>query len=205
LRCLLITDDSKDVKDATSDTATKMDDKKPETYTMPDSATMMKNWQEYAAVGDMHKMLAKANGTWDGDITMWMPGAPEQKSKGVAVNKMIMGGRYQVSTNTGNMMGAPFEGISTVGYDNGKKMFVSSWIDNMGTGMMNLQGTWDDATKTITFKGKMVDGSLGGGREVDIRETFQLVDDTHQVMEMFVTGGDGKEFKSMHIDYTKRK
>lgn len=26
----------------------------------------------------------------------------------------------------------PFEGISTLGYDNAKKTFFSTWIDNMG-------------------------------------------------------------------------
>jgi hypothetical protein len=34
----------------------------------------------------------------------------------------------------------PFEGISTLGYDNAKKTFFSTWIDNMGTGMMVMEG-----------------------------------------------------------------
>ena len=150
--------------------------------------------------GDVHKMMASWNGTWEGDVSMWMtPGAPEQKSKSTAVNKMVMGGRYQVANHSGNMMGMPFEGMSTVAYDNAKKVFISTWIDNMGTGLMTLQGPWDDATKTVTLKGKVVEPGSGDGREVDVREIFKIVDNDHQVMEMFGTGPDGKEFKWMEI------
>ena len=71
------------------------------------------------------------------------------------------GGRYQQSTYTGNLGGMPFEGIGTLAYDNSRKVYVSSWIDNMGTGMMYLEGTYDEATKTLTMKGKAVDVTTG--------------------------------------------
>lgn len=99
----------------------------------------MKAWQDYMTPGDVHKMMAKYNGEWNEEVTMWMaPGAPPTVSKATAKNEMIMGGRYQLSKSTGNMMGMPFEGMSTVGYDNAKKQFTSTWIDNFGTGTMAL-------------------------------------------------------------------
>lgn len=52
------------------------------------------------------------------------------------------------------MMGMPFEGHGTLAYDNHRKMFVSTWIDNMGSGIMVLEGTYDDASKTLTLMGK---------------------------------------------------
>ena len=157
----------------------------------PDSATMAKNWQNYMAVTDVQKMMASWNGTWTGDISMWeKPGAAPQKTKAVTVNKMILGGRYQVSTSTATMMGMPFEGQNTLAYDNAKKIFISSWIDNMGTGMLTMKGTWDTATKTINFSGSMVDPSTGN--EINERQTFTVIDDKTQLMQMFVTGADGK-------------
>jgi hypothetical protein len=195
-------DDGK--KDNPSDTASKMDEKKPETMAMPDSATMMKNWQDYMTPGDVHKMMAKWDGTWNGEVTMWMyPGAPEQKSKSTAVNKMIMNGLYQEGNHSGDMMGMPFNGKSTVAYDNHRKEFVSTWIDNMGSGIMVLKGPWDEATKTISLKGTMVDP--GTKQDTDVRETFKVVDDNTQEMEMFVMMPDGKEFKTMNIKYTRKK
>ncbi|MDB5246227.1 MAG: hypothetical protein JWQ40_621 [Segetibacter sp.] len=44
---------------------------------------------------------------------------------------MIIGGRYQESLHPGTFSVMPLEGKSIVGYDNAKKVFVSSWIENM--------------------------------------------------------------------------
>ena len=97
----------------------------------------------------------------------------------------------------------PFEGTSTTGYDNAKKVFFTTWMDNMSTGVMNMEGTWDEATKTINFKGKML--CPANGVETEMREVFKIVDDNTQVMEMY--GPDmktGKEFKSMEIKFTRK-
>lgn len=154
--------------------------------------------------GPMHKMMASWNGTWDGDISMWMkPGDAPMKNKGTAVNKMVLNGLYQQATHTGNMMGMPFNGMSTLAYDNAKKIFLSTWIDNMGTGIMELKGPWDEATKTITLTGKMVDP--GSYAEVDVKETLQIIDNNTQLMQMFAPGPDGKEFKTMEIRMTRKK
>lgn len=188
-------------KENPADTAA---NKSSDNAAMPDSATMMKNWQEYMTPGDMHKMMAKWDGEWTGEVTMWMyPGAPEQKSTSTAMNKMILDGRYQQSTHSGTMMDMPFNGVSTVGYDNHRKEFVSTWIDNMGSGMMVMKGPWDEATKTINLKGKVVDA--GTKQDTDVRETFKIIDDNTQEMEMFMMMPDGKEFKTMNIKYTRKK
>jgi Protein of unknown function (DUF1579) len=194
-----------DKKENSSDTASKKEDpKKDEPMAMPDSATMMKNWQDYMTPGDVHKMMAKWDGTWSGEVSMWMfPGDPEQKSTSTAVNKMVLNGLYQQSTHTGNMMGMPFNGMSTVAYDIHKKEFMSTWIDNMGSGIMLLKGPWDEATKTITLKGTMTDP--GTKADADIRETFQIIDDNTQEMKMYVMMPDGKEFNTMVIKYTRKK
>jgi hypothetical protein len=199
-------DEGTDKKSDTSGkmaTMDKMDEKKPETMAKPDSATMMKNWEMCMTPGKEHAMLAKSNGTWTAEITSWEPGKPPVVTKGTAVNKMILGGRYQESTNTSIMMGMPFEGKGTTGYDNAKKVFVSTWVDNMGTGIMSMEGPWDEATKSITLKGKGMDPMTMTER--DYKEIFQMVDDNTQQMEMYGPGPDGKEFKWMEIKYTRKK
>lgn len=166
------------------------------------TAEEMKAWMDFATPGPVHEMIAKSNGDWIGDITMWMaPGAPPQTMTGEMNNKMILGGRYQYSTYSGNMMGMPFEGIAILGYDNAKKKLVSSWIDNMGTGIMNMEGTWDDATKSANMTGTMLDPMTG--KECQVREVFKIIDDNNQVMEMY-DNKTGTETKTMEIKY-KRK
>jgi len=161
----------------------------------------MKAMMAYSTPGEIHQMMAKSAGTWKTDITMWMqPGAPPVTSTGETTNEMILGGRYLQSKNKGTFMGAPFEGIGMMGYDNAKKMFVNSWVDNMGTGMMYLTGTWDPTTKSINLTGSMVDPMAGG--DVKVREVYKMVDDNTQTMEMYSIA-NGKEFKNMEIKYTK--
>lgn len=161
-----------------------------------------KAWMEYMTPGSIHDMIARSDGTWSADITMWMdPAAPPTKSTGTVTNKMILGGRYQQSTHSATFMGMPFEGISILGYDNAKKMFVNSWVDNMGTGILITEGPWNEATKTVTLTGKQVDPMTG--RELDVREIFKIIDDNTQSFEMYMTK-DGKEMKTMEIMYTRK-
>jgi hypothetical protein len=168
-----------------------------------DSA-MMKLWMDYATPGEVHQMLAKDDGEWEGEITQWMdPAAPPTKSKGIATNKMILGGRYQQSEHKSCFGGQPFEGTSIVGYDNAKKVFVSSWVDNMGTGVMHMEGPWDAATKTIRLKGQCTNPM--SGKNMTIREEFTYIDDNTQKMTMYSPDMKGKEFKSMEILLKRKK
>lgn len=161
----------------------------------------MKAWQEYMTPGEVHKMLAKTEGTWTGEITMWMaPGQEPVKTKGTAKNEMILGGRYLQGVNKGDFMGMPMEGISITAYDNAKKKFYSTWIDNFGTGIMNMEGTWDAKKKAIHFQGTTVDPMTG--KDMKVRETYTFIDDNTHLMEMWMEQ-NGKEFKSMEIKYTR--
>lgn len=172
----------------------------------PDSATQMKNWEAYATPGEMHKLLASWDGSWTGESTMWMsPDAPPLKSTVMATYKTILGGRYSEGVHTGNMMGMAFEGRSMTAYDNARKVFLSTWIDNMGTGVMYMEGTWDEATKTLTSKGKMVMPEMGDGSECNVKEIIRMEDADHQVMEMYIVDESGKETKTMEIHSTRKK
>lgn len=193
-------------KDSSTNTVATGDTKKDEPWVAIPDSVMMQKMMEYGTPGEMQKMLAASNGTWTGDVKMWMhDGDSAQHSTTTAVNTMIMGGRYQMSKHSGNMMGMPFEGQSIVGYDNALKKFVSTWVDNMGTGIMMMEGNWDAATKSMTLTGSMPD-VCRPGKTCSLREVFTMVDDNTQHMEMY--GPDsktGKEFKTMEIVMTRKK
>jgi hypothetical protein len=161
-----------------------------------DSVAMQKAWEAYMTPGEPHKMMAAEEGKWNNEMTFWM-GPEEEKATSTTDIKMIMGGRYQVGTYTGNMMGADFEGRSTLAYDNATNEYISTWIDNMGTGLGVLRGTYDEGNKTIILKGNMVDPITG--KEKQVREVYTIVDDNTRRMEMYETGPDGKEVKTMEI------
>lgn len=162
-----------------------------------------KAWMAYMTPGDVHQMIAKSDGEWSADITMWMdPNQPPTNTQGTTTNKMILGGRYQESVHKAKMMGMDFEGHGVLAYDNKKKIFQSSWVDNMGTGIMNTEGAWDDASKSITFLGKTVDPITGN--DMGVKEIFRFVDDNHHTMEMYMVQ-NGKEMKTMEIKFTRKQ
>nr|WP_315247770.1 DUF1579 domain-containing protein [uncultured Flavobacterium sp.] len=167
-----------------------------------DSAAQMKAWMEYATPGSPHKMMADEAGTWNCDMTFWEEeGGKPEKASSTANIKMILGGRYQEANYQGTMMGQPFEGKSTLAYNNASKEYTTTFIDNMGTGMMVATGKYDDKTKSMELKGEMV--SPINEKKTPYREVYTIVDATTRKMEMYDTK-KGKEYKSMEIIMKKK-
>lgn len=168
---------------------------------------------ELAKPGENHKLLEGLAGSWTYSGKFWMnldPTAPPTECPGTTVRKAIMGGRYvqadhagkmQMPGPDGKMMETEFKGMEIAGYDNAKKKFVSSWVDNMGTGTMLSEGTYDPATKTLTFNAEC---EMMPGMKTKFRELLKLTDHDHHAMEFYEDRG-GKEVKVMEITYTRQK
>ncbi|MFD2600869.1 DUF1579 domain-containing protein [Flavobacterium suzhouense] len=186
----------------TTDTAKVVTEEAPEAEKPMDSVAEMEAWQKYMTPGEAHKFLAADNGSWTNEMTFWHDeNSKPEKATSTSETKMILGGRYQESNYKGNMMGMPFEGRSTVAYDNSTKEFISTWIDNMGTGMMVMKGEMSPDGKSLDFKGEMVDPTKE--KAVWCRELFTVVDANTRKMEMFCMK-NGKQHKNMEI-IMKRK
>jgi len=177
----------------------------------PNPQEMMKQMMELSKLNENHKLLADTNGNWNYTIKFWMnpdPNAPPQQSKGTATRKSIMGGRY-VTMDVSSKMQMPgadgkpkdfqFKGMGIEGYDNVKKKFFGSWIDNMGTGIALSEGTYDPATKTFTFTSEM---EPMPGMKTPVREVLKVTDKDHMMLEWYETHG-GQEKKTMEIAYTR--
>jgi hypothetical protein len=197
-------DDGKDGdKKETVSASGKEGDKEATSAAPADTAGATQRWMEFMTPGEMHKWLAKGAGTWEGEVHSYMPGAPVDTQKAREVVKMSMNGLYQESDFSSTMMGQPMMGHSTMGYNNMKKMFVSAWIDNMGSGIIMMEGTYDEASKTLNMKGKQSDP--GANKETDIRQEVKFADDDNYTMTMYGTGPDGKEMKMMDGTFKRKK
>jgi len=179
----------------------------------PNQAEMMQQMMELSKLNENHKLLAGLDGTWSYTVKMWMnpdPNAKPQESKGTAVRKSMMDGRFFVMDVTGKMdMPGPdgkkkemtFKGMGIEGYDNVKKKFVGTWVDNMGTGIMMSEGSYDPATTTFTYTGEY---EAIPGMKQKIREVMKIADKDHMSFEWYEDRG-GKEAKTMEINYTRKK
>ena len=180
------------------------------TAASPDPAEMMKQMMEMAKLNENHKLLADLVGSWSYTVKMMAPGEPSSTSTGSLTRKPVMNGRFFLGEYSGSMKmpGADgkmkdftFKGMSVEGYDNVKQKFVSSWVDNMGTGIMNSEGSYDPATKTFTYSGEM---EPVPGMKMPVREVIKITDKNHHIFEWYENRG-GQETKTMEIDYTRKK
>lgn len=176
-------------------------DKKPAPPSADEKA-MMDAWMKAMTPGDAHKKLEPFVGTWDVTVKSWMaPGAEPMVSSGTSTNSWILGGRYVEQRFDGTFMGQPYSGLGYVGYDNVAKHYVSTWMDNMSTSIMSVNGA--EKSGAFTFEG-MVDDPMTG-KPSPVKETVSMKDSDHQLFEMWGAGPDGKMFKMMELTYTRKK
>ena len=179
-------------------------DKPQEGNPMGMTQEQMEAMQKAMTPGEMHKLITKLAGDWTFTNTMWMaPGQPPVESTGTMHAETILGGRYVQSVWKGSMMGEAFEGRATEGYDNVSKQLVSTWVDNMGTGIMLSTGTCENGGKKCTTTGTFSDPMTGGPSTM--KSVVIWVDDNNFKNEMY--GKDpasGQEYKMMEI-VAKRK
>ncbi len=171
---------------------------------MPNRAAMDSMWTVFKTPGDMHKWMEKTNGTWEGEVSQWEnPAVPPVKSKATIVQSSTFGGRYVVGKYSGTAFGEPMQGLSTLGYDNAKKLFISTWIDNLGTGIVYMSGNYDEKTKTLNLSGYQTDPVTG--KDTNIRQEMTIIDDDSYTTNMFGTGAEGKENKFMEGTFKRKK
>ncbi|PZR73197.1 MAG: hypothetical protein DLM73_11285 [Chthoniobacterales bacterium] len=182
--------------------------------TQPSDAEMMKRMMQFAKPGENHRLLEGLEGSWTFAVKTWMnpadPSAAPVQTAGSAVRNEAMAGRFYVGQFAsvmklagpdGTMKDMDFRGMSVEGYDNVKKKFVTSWIDNMGSCILNSEGTYDAATKTFTYTGEY---EPMPGVKCNFRQLIKIVDNDHHVMDWYEDRGAG-EAKTMEISYTRRK
>jgi len=155
--------------------------------------------------GPEHATLAKMAGDWTITGKMWMDpsGAPVDMKPGTQHAEMILGGRYLTSAWNGEMMGMPFEGHGLLGYDNFKKQYQMTWVDNMGTTISTAAGTADAAGKVITLMGKMDDPSTGA-KDQDAKYVYTIKDDKTVTFEMYGPAPGKGLVKMMETTFTKK-
>src|SRR5438045_6382461 len=178
------------------------------TAASPNPAEMMKQMMEMAKLNENHKVLADLAGSWSYTVKMMAPGETPSTSTGSLTRKPAMNGRFFVGEYSGTMKmpGADgkmkdftFKGMSLEGYDNVKQKFVSSWVDNMGTGIMNSEGSYDRATKTFTYSGEV---EQVPGMTVAVREVIKVTDKNDHTIEWY-ENRCGQEEKTLEINYTR--
>jgi hypothetical protein len=155
--------------------------------------------------GKMQEVLVKGAGVWQGRTTMWMyPGAEPVKSECTSTVTAIMDGRYTRCEMAGDMPGmGPFSGFGINGYDNVARKFVSTWIDNQSTGIMNGTGELSADGRTLSWT--FTFNCPIAKRPAVMRQVETITGPNTRTLEMFGTEPkSGKDFKMLSIEFTKK-
>lgn len=176
-------------------------DKKP---TPEQMAAMMEKWKVASSPNENHKKLDALVGSWEVETRFWMngPDQPPSVSKGTAEYHWILGGRFLEETVKSEMMGMPFEGYGLNGYDNLRKKYTFSWVDNTSTGLFTGDGTADPTGKVITSFGKM-DDPMTGEMDKEVKYVLRIVSKDKLVFEMYDLQTSDK--MNGELVYTRKK
>ncbi len=159
---------------------------------------------ELMTPNEKHEVLEQFVGDWTYTGTFKMShDAPTQEMTGTMKNNMVYNGRFLKQVIEGPWMGSRFEGLGFTGYDNVRNEYVTTWLDNMATGIMASSGNYDPATKTLNLKGEH-SCAMSGEKNRYYRSEWTLLDESHSVYKSYTLGPDGKEFMSMEIRYTRK-
>jgi len=164
----------------------------------------MSDWEKYMTPNNVHKMLKGYDGEWSEEISMWMdPEEAPVKMKIGCTIEMVLDGRYQVSKHKGEMLDVEYEGFSYLGYNTLNETFSLSSFNNMGTGVLTLQGGWKVPSKTIELKGTTI--SPETKKNITVRQVITFVDADHFTIESFDSKNGKDEMKSFEYRFTRKK
>ncbi len=149
-----------------------------------------------------HEQLKDAVGKWKVACTYYMdPSQPPMENEATETVEMI-GDLWAVSRFETDMMGAPFTGSATIGYEPLKQRWVSTWIDSMQPFLFHMTGGFDDSGKILSMSG---DGPsmMEPGKMATYRTREEVVNRDERIFEMFVSTPDGNEHKMFRYVYTR--
>jgi hypothetical protein len=133
-----------------------------------------------------------------------VPGGDPVESQCTSTITSLMDGRYTKCEMAGEMPGlGSYNGIGIYGFDNVSQKFVSTWIDNHSTGIMNGVGELSSDGKTMTWS--FTHNCPITKKPAIIREVETITGPDTKTLDMFGTDPkSGKEFKMMRIEFTRK-
>ncbi|GLH70359.1 hypothetical protein GETHPA_18920 [Geothrix rubra] len=161
-------------------------------------------WLDSAAPTAAHARLKAYVGAWTTRQTDWLPtGEKWNEADGTATCRLVLGGRFLQEDYATTLDGHPFHGLGLTGFDRQRNAYVAEWLDDFGTGVISLEGTFDGTGHVLTLLGPSPAGSVGGHAASGWRVTDTWWDPDHHAVAWWGQGIDGRPVKVSEILYTR--
>jgi hypothetical protein len=164
---------------------------------------VMMQVQKYGTPGESHKRLEPFVGKWTFRMRYWMkPGDTPQELHGMSENAWVFGGRFLKRDFKSALDNQPVDAVGYTGYDNIRGEYQTVWLGTMGTGIMQVAGTYVAAANAITESGHF-SCPITGEKARWMRSEWKILDNDHHTFSSYAKGPDGKEYKSVEEVYTR--
>jgi hypothetical protein len=158
-------------------------------------------------LGKEHQVLKALAGSFESTITVYDPASGNStEHKGTVNRRLIMDGLFLQSEFETVFRGERFRTLNLVGYDTGKKRYVSVTVRSDMTGISTREGDYDVESKTIVLVGE--DSCPPHGDKIKSRHLLKIVSSDEQVEESYFTPSppDGApEMKLLKVRFSRRK
>jgi hypothetical protein len=158
-------------------------------------------WTVYNTPSEIHNMLGKYNGDFVLDITMWTDPAKEPSVYNLlAVNRMILEGRFLEIAAAGKMGDDNYKGLTTIGYNTSTKNYMLTSMTNKGTGILTLEGEGDNKSASLT--GQVIDPVTK--KPMKVRQKISFIDENNLLIENFDASEGQKEKKTIEYRFRRK-
>ena len=160
--------------------------------------------------GPEHGTLAALEGKWSMDVVYRMGDGPVMKARGVANNRMILGGRFlQSSATSKNPMGPGLgdpdvESLALYGFDRRTKQFTILGLDTMGTYWVSAAGS-RTADASIVMSGETLDDHAGSQEIRKYDMVLRVVDPDTYVTEVIFKFANRPDLKLVKVTHRRMK
>lgn len=149
-----------------------------------------------------HEWLAKSVGTWDVKGLYYIgPGQDPLDASGTETVEM-MGPFWQRGELKIELFDSVIEGITYIGFDPVRQLFVSTWIDSANPYLYRYEGSFDEATNLLSMVGANTDPSTGKPATYRSLAGYDLPNERSLSLTIEVPGRDESEILS--YEYKRR-
>ena len=144
-----------------------------------------------------HEWLQQLVGEWDARFRML--GQPEVPGTD---SVRALGSHWVVAETKTTMLGAPFSGRLSLGYDPLKGHFNATWVDSMGGHLWVYEGTLDEGRDTLTLE---TEGpSLGDpGKSARYKEIIRMTGEDSRTFTSSIETDDGTWMEILTAEYRR--
>lgn len=153
---------------------------------------------------EQHQWLEQFVGEWETEARMAAePGAQPMLMKGHE-SVHSLGGLWIVSELECESPMGPMQGLLTVGYDEGRKRYVGTWIDSMMNHLWRYEGSVDAAGKVLTLEAEGP-SFTGDGKMAKYKDVYEIKSRDRKTLTSWMQGPDGIWTNFMTAEYRRVK